>query len=240
MKHVVPERLAKLDTISLNSGSHSTFKQGHCAMEVVAWLTNEKHTDLPVCVNSTLARIIQSWNDGIRTTEQRSEVLKPLLLPTMGTAGPGTLSTSEISERIHQHQEKTVLPYLFQIMGWEEHLPTYLDNPRQKTLEQWMLEFSPNYKTPALYWMDRSSRIQKNSGLDSLNNRTGYAPKIVDQAMRHLQVMMRLIPQALAKNKISPADLEKELTRMNQQFILDLSQEMRDRIENHEASATGV
>ena len=36
MTTVVPERLAQLDTIKLDHGSHRDFAQGHCAMEVVS------------------------------------------------------------------------------------------------------------------------------------------------------------------------------------------------------------
>lgn len=33
-----PDRLARLDTITLDKGAHDSFDDGHCAMEVVAWL----------------------------------------------------------------------------------------------------------------------------------------------------------------------------------------------------------
>lgn len=34
---IIPGRLAELDTLTLDSGSHEDFLDGHCAMEVVAW-----------------------------------------------------------------------------------------------------------------------------------------------------------------------------------------------------------
>lgn len=53
---IVPERLAQLDKITLDSGSHGDFESGHCAMEVVAWLADQGHTDAPPCASPALAR----------------------------------------------------------------------------------------------------------------------------------------------------------------------------------------
>jgi hypothetical protein len=35
---ILKDRLADLPSILLNRGAHDEFEEGHCAMEVVAWL----------------------------------------------------------------------------------------------------------------------------------------------------------------------------------------------------------
>jgi hypothetical protein len=44
---VIPDRLTTLDTLTLDRGAHTSFDEGHCAMEVVAWLAGEGITDAP-------------------------------------------------------------------------------------------------------------------------------------------------------------------------------------------------
>ena len=87
MSTIAPERLAALDTITLDSGSHGTFDDGACAMEVVAWLAGEGHTDAPQCASSVLTlftiRLNDQWDEA---TRQR---LVPYLPRMVGTAGDG-------------------------------------------------------------------------------------------------------------------------------------------------------
>ena len=51
---IITDRLAALDTIHLDKGAHDNFDEGHCAMEVVAWLAGQGHTDAPSCIALTL------------------------------------------------------------------------------------------------------------------------------------------------------------------------------------------
>ncbi len=82
-----PDRLNTLDSITLDRGSHHDFDDGHCAMEVVAWLAGEGITDAPQCASPVLTaftiNINDSWDVGDR---QR---LKPFLPRMVGTAGDG-------------------------------------------------------------------------------------------------------------------------------------------------------
>ena len=81
------EHLALLDGISLESGAHTTFDDGHCAMEVVAWLAGEAHTDAPSCASPVLRRYTIRLNDRWSTEQRQS--LKPFLRRMVGTGGDG-------------------------------------------------------------------------------------------------------------------------------------------------------
>jgi len=80
---VLPERLPLLDTIHLAHGSHSSFDDGACAMEVVAWIAGEPHSDQPKCVSPVLTGFCISLND--RWDDEQRQTLKPYLPRLVGT-----------------------------------------------------------------------------------------------------------------------------------------------------------
>jgi hypothetical protein len=84
---VIPERLAQLDGIDLDSGSHSNFNSGHCAMEVVAWLAGLGHTDAPDCASPVLRAFTLSINDA--WPKEKRQELKPFLPRMVGTGDDG-------------------------------------------------------------------------------------------------------------------------------------------------------
>jgi hypothetical protein len=87
MIDIPAERLAVLDRITLGSGSHQSLEHGACAMEVVAYLAREGHTDHPQCTCPTIAGFMRSWNDSISDADERTRVLRPLLTTVIGTRG---------------------------------------------------------------------------------------------------------------------------------------------------------
>ena len=87
MNTIIPERLAQLDTITLNEGQHRNFDEGHCAMEVVSWLAGEGFTDAPACASPVLRVFTISLNDQWNA-EQRQRLV-PLLPRMVGTADDG-------------------------------------------------------------------------------------------------------------------------------------------------------
>lgn len=137
---ISPEKLAAYQELQLQFGGHETFEQGHCAMEVVAWLAGESHTDYPRCTAHSIAELMQGWNDGFGSTTldpetdiRRTQVLKPLLLETMGTR-PQNFSEPLRRHRIHQHVLGTLLPLLLLELGeaslaeeFENHEVTWPD-----------------------------------------------------------------------------------------------------------------
>ncbi len=69
----------ELATITLKSGSHATREEGVCAMEAVAWLAGERHSDAPKCASPVIGGFLRSWNDALTTDESRQRLLLPLL-----------------------------------------------------------------------------------------------------------------------------------------------------------------
>ena len=84
---IIPGRVAQLDGLRLDSGPHTTFDDGHCAMEVVAWLAGEGHTDAPDCASVVLREFTIGIND--RWGDAQRQRLVPFLPRMVGTAGDG-------------------------------------------------------------------------------------------------------------------------------------------------------
>ena len=87
MTMIIPERLAQLDAITLDEGSHADFDSGHCAMEVVSWLAGLGFTDAPECSSRVLRSYTISLNDAWGDADRQR--LVPFLPRMVGTAGDG-------------------------------------------------------------------------------------------------------------------------------------------------------
>jgi hypothetical protein len=76
-----------IDSYRLSAGRHARPQQGRCAMEWVAHLAGEVHSDRPECVSLVVAAFARSFNDALEDeTRQR---LRPYLARTIGTDGDG-------------------------------------------------------------------------------------------------------------------------------------------------------
>lgn len=84
---ILTDRLAQLDQITLDKGAHDDFDDGHCAMEVVAWLAGLGHTDAPSCASPVLTTFTISLNDS--WDEANRQRIKPFLPRMVGTRGDG-------------------------------------------------------------------------------------------------------------------------------------------------------
>jgi len=73
------KRIKRLESMSIHCGSHSTFKAGHCAMELVSWLAEEPHGSRPSCVCPVITMFVNRINDRIPTVEMRTQLLRPIL-----------------------------------------------------------------------------------------------------------------------------------------------------------------
>jgi hypothetical protein len=82
---VFAERLAKLEMMTLAHGHHPSFEAGVCAMEAVAWLAGEPHSDAPKCACPVIARAVIKLNDRIKDDKARTELLRPLLPRLIGS-----------------------------------------------------------------------------------------------------------------------------------------------------------
>lgn len=72
---------------TLYHGEHDASDGRRCAMEWVAYLAGEKHSDNPVCVDQRLGDFFVTLNDGL--DYERRQLLRPYLARTIGTAGDG-------------------------------------------------------------------------------------------------------------------------------------------------------
>ena len=77
--------LIGLDGIVLAAGGHTDRAQAVCAMEAVAWLAGEPHSDQPQCACPVIGAFMRSWNDAIPDDATRTRLLKPLLPALVGS-----------------------------------------------------------------------------------------------------------------------------------------------------------
>jgi hypothetical protein len=70
----------------LESGAHTSPESGLCAMEAVAYIRRQPHSDHPPCVSPVIAAFMRSWNDGLPDDERG--ILLPLLPKLIDTANP--------------------------------------------------------------------------------------------------------------------------------------------------------
>jgi hypothetical protein len=81
-----PLALIGVDGITLGVGAHGRREDGVCAMEAVAWIAGEPHSDSPQCASPAIAAFMRSWNDTL-PNEDRDRLLKPYLVRLIGSRG---------------------------------------------------------------------------------------------------------------------------------------------------------
>ena len=84
-----------LHTLVLKHGHHASRASGVCAMEAVAWLAGEKHSDAPACACPVVTRYVQLLNDARWSSDAaRTAALLPWLACAEGeTARPCILGS---------------------------------------------------------------------------------------------------------------------------------------------------
>ena len=98
--------------IYLDQGSHETYEDGHCLLEVAAHLAGEPHSDTPACVCPVLAAAGRGLNDSINDGARRQALL--------GGLAPALVNTLDPSK---EHQRSLEwLDWLTRV-----YLPTWLD-----------------------------------------------------------------------------------------------------------------
>ena len=80
-----------VSTIVLTHGPHESREAGLCAMEAVAWLAGERHSDSPECVCPVIAAAMRALNDGMDDADRQR--LVPYLKRVIGTRGDRELET---------------------------------------------------------------------------------------------------------------------------------------------------
>jgi hypothetical protein len=71
----------------LHKGAHPADTGQRCAMEWVAWIAGEDHSDSPACVSPILAGFCRSLNDVL--DDGTRQKMRPYLARCIGTAGDG-------------------------------------------------------------------------------------------------------------------------------------------------------
>jgi len=67
-----------IEQYPLQRGSHPVRDDGMCAMEMVAWLAGEAHTDEPECACPVLGALVRACNDAM-SAPARNRFLRPLV-----------------------------------------------------------------------------------------------------------------------------------------------------------------
>jgi hypothetical protein len=70
----------------LRRGAHPDRDGGMCAMEMVAWLAGEEHSDEPQCACPVVAAFVRAANDAM-SDHLRNRVLRPLVPQLVNTRG---------------------------------------------------------------------------------------------------------------------------------------------------------
>jgi hypothetical protein len=91
---ILEDRLALLASVPLRHGGHDSVEEGMCAMEAVAFVAGEPHTDTPACACPVIADFMRSWNDGLPDDAHRDLYLKRFVPRLVGS-----LASSAVAER---------------------------------------------------------------------------------------------------------------------------------------------
>lgn len=73
-----------IEQVPLRAGAHPTRDDGVCAMEMVAWLAGEAHSDEPRCACPVIGALVRACNDAMGDA-QRNRYLRPLVPILVGT-----------------------------------------------------------------------------------------------------------------------------------------------------------
>jgi hypothetical protein len=82
-----------VQSFPLQRGGHPDPGSGMCAMEMVAWLAGEAHSDEPACACPVLAAVVRCLNDAVGDAE-REGLLRPLLPLLVHTRGGADLEAA--------------------------------------------------------------------------------------------------------------------------------------------------
>ncbi|WP_267360199.1 MULTISPECIES: glycosyltransferase family 61 protein [unclassified Methylobacterium] len=91
---VDPDRLARVTTLA--AGPHADAASGLCALEAVAYVAGEPHSDQPACASPTLATFVRTWSDRL-TQDARDALILPLVPRLVGTRGSEALERRRVA-----------------------------------------------------------------------------------------------------------------------------------------------
>jgi hypothetical protein len=80
---IVDDRLALLEALQLDRGSHEDWEHGACVMEAVAYVAGEPWSDHPKCASPIITSFLIGWNDAL--PDDQRQILKPYIPRLVGT-----------------------------------------------------------------------------------------------------------------------------------------------------------
>lgn len=104
-----------LETYYLQNGNHQSRDEGMCAMEFVAYLANEPHSDAPSCVSPLITSFIISCND--RWSDEDRQLLKPYLLKAIGTRDGKDMERAKV---FAMHALTRISPHAIELIGLKD------------------------------------------------------------------------------------------------------------------------
>ena len=107
-----------ISTLVLQAGSHSTREAGLCAMEAVAWLANEPHSDAPACTCPVIASFVRAINDTMPSEERQKLVA---YLPRLIGTQVDTAAKVKRAELIALATIRTIVPIALRAIGLNDH-----------------------------------------------------------------------------------------------------------------------
>ncbi|MFB0490852.1 capsular polysaccharide biosynthesis protein [Methylobacterium sp. OAE515] len=91
---VDPDRLARVGTLA--AGRHKGAQAGLCALEAVAYVAGEPHSDQPACASPSLAAFIRTLSDRL-PQDARDALILPLVPRLVGTRGSEALERRRVA-----------------------------------------------------------------------------------------------------------------------------------------------
>ncbi|WP_267423530.1 glycosyltransferase family 61 protein [Methylobacterium sp. GC_Met_2] len=88
------DRLARDRTLA--AGPHADAASGLCALEAVAYVAAEPHSDQPACASPTLATFVRTWSDRL-PQDARDALILPLVPRLVGTRGSEALERRRVA-----------------------------------------------------------------------------------------------------------------------------------------------
>ena len=146
-----------IEQYPLQRGSHPSRDDGMCAMEMVAWLAGEAHSDEPRCACPVVSALVRACNDAM-SDPSRKRYLRPLVPQLVHTRANATVERlrgllaidclvrrllPRWLERHHRGQEASLLRHMrpiermSHVRAASQMITAYADDPRAA---QWVLE----------------------------------------------------------------------------------------------------
>ncbi len=101
----------------LAKGSHKSFEDGACAMELVAFIAGESHSDHPQCASPVLTRYCICLND--RWNDEDRQLLIGVLPKLVGTRGDYKLHARQAVVLVDA-SIREIVPLALEARGWND------------------------------------------------------------------------------------------------------------------------